>query len=51
MKKKLIKKKSKKKTLECEQCKVLDESVLQNLIMIGFKICKSCQTSKTIFPV
>ena len=40
-----------KKTLECEECKILDESVLQNLIMTGFKICKSCQTSKTIFPV
>jgi hypothetical protein len=35
----------------CEECKKKDESVLQNLILIGFKICKSCKTSKTIFPV
>lgn len=52
MKKNLTKQeKDIKKTLECEECKILDESVLQNLIMTGFKICKSCQTSKTIFPV
>ena len=35
----------------CEECKKKDERVLQNLILIGFKICKSCKTSKTIFPV
>ncbi len=34
----------------CEECKKEDESVSQNLILIGFKICKSCRTSKTIFP-
>tara|TARA_B100000029_G_C17204774_1_gene825790 strand:+ start:370 stop:528 length:159 start_codon:yes stop_codon:yes gene_type:complete len=35
----------------CEECKIEDETVSQNLILIGFKICKSCRTSKTIFPV
>ena len=43
------------KTLEidnyCEECKKEDESVTQNLILIGFKVCKSCRTSKTIFPL
>ena len=36
---------------ECEECKKKDESVNQNLILTGFKLCKSCRTSKTIFPV
>ena len=35
----------------CEECKKDDESVSQNLILTGFKICKSCRTSKTIFPI
>ena len=35
----------------CEECKKEDESVSQNLILIGFKICSSCKTSKTIFPI
>ena len=35
----------------CEECKEKDESVLQNLILTGFKICKSCRVSKTIFPI
>ena len=35
----------------CEECKKEDESVSQNLILTGFKICKSCRTSKTIFPI
>ena len=35
----------------CEECKKEDESVSQNLILTGFKICNSCKTSKTIFPV
>ena len=35
----------------CEECKKSDDSVLQNLILTGFKICKSCRTSKTIFPI
>ena len=34
----------------CEECKKEDESVTQNLFLNGFKICKSCKTSKTIFP-
>ena len=28
-----------------------DESVSQILILTGFKICKSCRASKTIFPI
>ena len=35
----------------CEECKKNDESVSQNLILTGFKICKFCRTSKTIFPI
>ena len=35
----------------CEECKKEDESVSQNLIMHGYKICVSCKLSKTIFPV
>jgi hypothetical protein len=35
----------------CEECKKEDESVSQNLILISFKICNSCRTSKTIFPI
>ena len=35
----------------CEECKEEDESVTQNLILTGFKICKSCRVSKTIFPL
>ena len=35
----------------CEDCKKEDESVSQNLIMVGYKICDSCKLSKTIFPV
>tara|TARA_B100001121_G_C18582546_1_gene570449 strand:- start:563 stop:724 length:162 start_codon:yes stop_codon:yes gene_type:complete len=35
----------------CDECKRLDESVSQNLILTGFKICNSCRTSKTIFPI
>jgi hypothetical protein len=51
----MIKKTQKKKLEEkdnfCEECKKEDQSVFQNLILIGFKICNSCRTSKTIFPV
>ena len=47
--------KNKKNTNElnnfCEECKNEDESVSQNLILIGFKICKSCRILKTIFPI
>ena len=35
----------------CEECKKDDESVRQNLIMHGYKICKSCNLAKTIFPI
>jgi len=35
----------------CDECKQEDESVSQNLILTGFKICKSCRISKTIFPI
>ena len=35
----------------CDECKKKDESVSQNLILTGFKICNSCRISKTIFPI
>ena len=35
----------------CEECNNSDESVSQNLILLGYKICKSCRISKTIFPI
>ena len=35
----------------CEECKKEDESVKQNLLLIGYKICNSCKISKTIFPI
>ena len=35
----------------CDECKDIHESVSQNLILTGFKICKSCRLSKTIFPL
>ncbi len=35
----------------CDECYDEDESVSQNLILTGFKICKSCRLSKTIFPL
>ncbi|MDC0216111.1 hypothetical protein OAJ75_03365 [Candidatus Pelagibacter sp.] len=34
---------------KCDECKEIDESVSQNLILTGFKICKSCRTSKKLF--
>ena len=35
----------------CEECHKNDESVSQNLILTGFKLCKSCRVSKTVFPI
>ena len=35
----------------CDECKKEDDSVKQNLILIGFKLCKSCRLSKTLFPL
>ena len=35
----------------CEECKKDDESVKQNLILTGYKLCSSCRISKTIFPI
>ena len=35
----------------CEDCKKENESVSQNLIMYGYKVCESCRVSKTIFPI
>ena len=35
----------------CDECKKKEESVTQNLILTGFKICKSCQISKTLYPI
>ena len=34
-----------------DECKDKDESVSQNLILTGFKVCKSCRISKTLFPI
>ncbi len=35
----------------CEECKKIDDSVKQNLIMHSYKICDGCKLSRTIFPV
>jgi|TARA_B110000285_G_scaffold164219_1_gene183363 hypothetical protein len=35
----------------CEECKKEDINVKSNLIMHGYKLCDSCKTSKTLFPV
>ena len=54
IKKKIIKIKNKYlKDLNevCDECKKKDESVSQNLILTGLKICTSCRISKTIFPI
>ena len=36
---------------KCEECNNEDESVRQNLVLTGFKQCKSCRASKTLFPI
>ena len=35
----------------CEECKKEDNSVTENFILTGYKLCKSCRTSKTLFPI
>ena len=50
-KNKIIKKLKKNENSFCEECKKEHESVFQNLILNGFKICNSCNLSKTLFPV
>ena len=35
----------------CDECKKKDNSVTENLILTGYKLCKSCRISKTIFPI
>ena len=35
----------------CEECEEKNDSVKANLIMHGYKLCNSCKTSKTIFPI
>ena len=35
----------------CDECKKKDLTVSQNLILTGFKLCKSCYISRTIFPL
>ena len=47
----IIKKEDKELDDICDECRNKDESVSQNLILTGFKICKSCRISKTIFPI
>ena len=49
--KKIKEKDSKDLNNYCEECKKKDESVSQNLILTGFKWCKSCRIAKTIFPI
>ena len=49
--KNLEKKNSEKLDNKCEECKEIDETVSHNLILTGFKICKSCRISKTLFPI
>ena len=35
----------------CDECKEIHESVSQNLILTGCKMCKSFRGLKTIFPI
>ena len=35
----------------CDECKKEDKSVTENLILTGYKFCKSCRISKTLFPI
>ena len=35
----------------CEECKKEEDSVTQNLIKHGYKICNSCYIAKTVFPI
>ncbi len=35
----------------CEECKKEDNSVTENLILTGYKLCKSCRISKILFPI
>ena len=35
----------------CDECKKKDNSVTENLILTGYKLCKSCRISKTMFPI
>ena len=51
--KKIFNNKKKNQNIDnfCEECKKEDNSVSGNLILTGFKICKSCRTSKTVFPI
>ena len=35
----------------CDECKKKDQSVTENLILTGYKFCKSCRLSKTLFPI
>ena len=35
----------------CEECKKTDESVTENLMLTGYKLCKYCRISKTLFTI
>ena len=35
----------------CEDCKKENESVSQNLIMYGYKVCESCRVSKPPYQI
>ena len=35
----------------CENCSNKHETVTQNLILTGYKVCESCRLSKTMYPI
>ena len=35
----------------CDECKKEDETVTQNLILTGYKLCIFSKTSKTLFQI
>jgi hypothetical protein len=35
----------------CEECKKIDSSVTENLMLTGYKLCRSCRISKTLVPI
>ena len=35
----------------CDECKEKEKSVTENLILTGYKLCKSCRISKILFPI
>ena len=35
----------------CEECNNIDKRVTEHLMLTGYKFCKSCRLSKTLFPL